>query len=203
MLVLPPPPLLYRQAVFIAILVKVEALPKEWKEYDVADVTEGLQNFIICVEMLLFALAHYFVFSHKPFVDPAAAKAPCIASCLRMLDVRDVADDVKEHFVDPIPRPKLPTITRRNKTKRGDTFETTPLIIGTPSLNSGPEHTAQLRTPRTNSEVSSEFSVVTYRDLDPRPAFGRTSQLPEEESPEQASRCSSEQDSPQNNSSTT
>ncbi len=186
---------------FIAILVKVEALPKEWKEYDVQDVAEGLQNFIICVEMLLFALAHYFVFSHKPFVDPAAARAPCIASCLRMLDVRDVADDVKEHFVDPIPRPRLPTITRRNTAKRGEKFETTPLINDTPSsFNSDTEHMPQLSAPRTNHEVSSEFSVLTYRDLDPRPAFGRTSKLPEEDT-EQASSCTSGQDSPPNSSS--
>lgn len=62
---------------------------------------------MVVVEMLLFAVAHYFTFSHKPYVDPAAAEVPCITACLRMLDVRDVAGDIKEHFVDPIPRPKF------------------------------------------------------------------------------------------------
>ena len=38
------------------------------------NVALGLQNFLICVEMLVAASAHYFIFSHKPFVDPAAAK---------------------------------------------------------------------------------------------------------------------------------
>ena len=32
-------------------------------------------------------------------MDPAAAQVPCIASCLRMLDIRDVADDVKENIL--------------------------------------------------------------------------------------------------------
>ena len=31
--------------------------------------------------------------------------------CVRMLDVRDVYGDVKTHFVDPIPRPSLPSKT--------------------------------------------------------------------------------------------
>ncbi len=164
---------------FIALLVKVQALPSEWKQYGVENVTEGLQNFIICVEMLLFALAHYFVFSHKPFVDPAAAQAPCIASCLKMLDVRDVADDVKEHFVDPLPRPKLPTITRRSRSKRGDE-ETTPLVNeGNPAAyNSDTEHIPWKLVPNAGVDVSSDFGILSYRDLDPRPSQGRMSSVP-------------------------
>lgn len=91
-----------RQAVLIAVLVKVGAIPETWEGPQ-----EKLQNFVVVVEMLLFAVAHYFIFSHKPYIDPAAAEVPCITTCLRMLDVRDVAGDVKEHFVDPIPRPRF------------------------------------------------------------------------------------------------
>ena len=100
----------HRQSVLIAILVRVGALPNSWKKYDMDDVALGLQNFLICIEMLLAAVAHYFVFTHKPYVDPAAAQLPCFTSCLRMLDVRDVYGDVKTHFVDPIPipRPSIP-----------------------------------------------------------------------------------------------
>jgi hypothetical protein len=101
----------------IAIIVKIKPISKLWKDqnYEDEDVAEAFQNFIICIEMLFFAIAHYFVFSHKPYVDPAAAQAPCIHSCLRMLDVRDVADDMREHFVDPIPRPSLDRIKIRRK----------------------------------------------------------------------------------------
>ena len=97
-----------RQSVLIAILVRAGALPNAWKKYDVEDLALGLQNFLICLEMLVAAVAHYFVFSHKPYVNAAAAQVPCFTSCLRMLDVRDVYGDVKTHFVDPIPRPSIP-----------------------------------------------------------------------------------------------
>ena len=90
----------------MSVLVKTHAIPDSWEEYDLQ---EGLQNFLVVVEMVFFAIAHYYVFSHKPYIDPAAAQVPCIATCLRMLDVRDVADDVRQHFVDPLPRPKFRT----------------------------------------------------------------------------------------------
>jgi len=48
--------------------------------------------------MFIAAVAHYFVFTHKPFVNPAAAQVPCLASCLKMLDVRDVGGDVREQM---------------------------------------------------------------------------------------------------------
>ena len=48
--------------------------------------------------MFIAAIAHYFVFSHKPFINPAAAQVPCLASCLKMLDVRDVGGDVREQM---------------------------------------------------------------------------------------------------------
>ncbi len=93
----------------IAVLIKAKVIPEELGSED-----ELLQNFMVVLEMFLFAVAHYFIFSHTPYVDPAAAQVPCIAACLRMLDIRDVAGDVKEHFVDPLPRPKLHQIIRRN-----------------------------------------------------------------------------------------
>lgn len=48
--------------------------------------------------MFIAAIAHYFVFSHKPFINPAAAQVPCLDSCLKMLDVRDVGGDVREQM---------------------------------------------------------------------------------------------------------
>jgi len=46
--------------------------------------------------MLVAAIVHYFVFSHKPYVNPEAAQVPCLTSCWTALDVRDVATDMKE-----------------------------------------------------------------------------------------------------------
>lgn len=51
---------------------------------------------LICIEMLVAAIVHYFVFSHKPYVNPEAAQVPCLTSCWTTLDVRDVATDMKE-----------------------------------------------------------------------------------------------------------
>lgn len=94
----------------MSVLVATGAIPPTWEEYDLK---EGLRDLLVVLEMLVFAIAHYFVFSHKPYVDPAAAEVPCIAACCRMLDVRDVAGDVKRHFVDPIPRPRFRLSIRR------------------------------------------------------------------------------------------
>lgn len=167
---------IFRQSVLISLLVKVEALPEAWKQYDLNDVDEGLQNFIICVEMLLFAIAHFFVFSHKPFIDPAAAQVPCITSCLRMLDIRDVADDVREHFVDPLPRPKLSIIKRRSKFPKEDTgsSENTPLVNNDDlSLVNGTVG-SDLKTdqgevkPSESCEKSLDYTLLTYGELDPK-----------------------------------
>lgn len=88
------------------------------------------QNFIICMEMLVAAIAHYYIFSHKPYIDPAAAHVPCVTSCLRMFDVKDMAEDVKEHFVDP-PRRQLSSVKRRFSRKSiqyKELNETAPLL---------------------------------------------------------------------------
>ena len=133
-----------------------------WEKYDDQEVAEGLQNFIICIEMLIFAIAHYFVFSHKPYIDPAAAQVPCIASCLRMLDVRDVAGDMKEHFVDPIPRPSLPRLM--SKTKMSRSSEAAPLLVSDNGERSG-NHDYESDTQTAAAFKETSMSVLTYERL--------------------------------------
>ena len=162
----------------IAILVKIKPISDLWadKNYKDEDVAEVFQNFIICIEMLLFAIAHYFVFSHKPYMDPAAAQVPCIHSCLRMLDIRDVADDMREHFVDPIPRPSLDRIKIRRKSRdksddratNGPEAESEPLLRGSVSSassvvleNGGPSSPGGSKL----NDGSLSFSVMTYGDM--------------------------------------
>ncbi|EDO47105.1 predicted protein [Nematostella vectensis] len=70
---------------------------KTWVFYTVEDVANGIQSFIICIEMLLFAVAHYYVFSYKPYLDTSSPPPPCCASLVSMCDVTDVRDDVAEH----------------------------------------------------------------------------------------------------------
>lgn len=123
------------------------------------------QNFIICIEMLVAAIAHYFVFSHKPFVDRAAAQVPCVTSCLRMLDIRDIYGDVKEHFVDPIPRPKIPMLRmkRRARTEVGETRNE--------EEEEGEDEEVEVRggasevVPLLNRDLQHSFSLLSYREL--------------------------------------
>ena len=168
---------LFRQSLLIAILVKVKPISDLWADqnYKDEDVAEVFQNFIICIEMLLFAIAHYSVFSHKPYVDPAAAQVPCIHSCLRMLDIRDVADDMREHFVDPIPRPSLDRIKIQRKSRdksddrstSGPATESEPLLRGSVSSSSSVvvENGGTSSGGGKFNNGSLSFSVVTYDDM--------------------------------------
>jgi len=153
----------------VSILVKTGVIPMSWKYGDsqehYIDMQEAVQNFLVVIEMVFFAVAHYFVFSHKPFVDPAAAQVPCITTCCRMLDIRDVADDFKEHFVDPIPRPRF-TSGRGIKDSRGNgdaniISEEAPLLrkqqVRTSDSESDSEKTVEL-----------SYGVVTFGELDSR-----------------------------------
>lgn len=171
----------------IAVLVKTRVIPASWHEYELQ---EGLQNFLVVLEMLLFAIAHYFVFSHKPYVDLAAAEVPCLATCFRMLDIRDIAGDVKEHFVDPIPRPKFRTGKVGDGTDAerggvggggGGNRENSPLLKN--HISNGTVSVRRQRGERTSDSDSSQiettqglsdlsYDVVTYRELQGRTAYG-------------------------------
>lgn len=69
-----------------------------------------LQNFLICIEMFLAALAHHYSFSHKPYVrNFPVSNLECgsingnsngswYSALLNMLDISDVHQDVSEHL---------------------------------------------------------------------------------------------------------
>lgn len=48
--------------------------------------------------MFVAAVAHYFAFSHVPYVDPHARPIPCCLSFMAMWDVSDVTQDVSDHI---------------------------------------------------------------------------------------------------------
>lgn len=69
-----------RQGVVISGLEFMHKIPSsvEWDEQQVGD---GLQNFLICVEMAGFAVAHRCFFSYRDFeADWRAARADGIAT---------------------------------------------------------------------------------------------------------------------------
>jgi Organic solute transporter Ostalpha len=73
------------QGVLIAILVFAGAI-KDVDEYSAQDIANGLQDFIICIEMFIISIAHHFAFSYKPYEINAGAKQPL----LRVSDIREL-----------------------------------------------------------------------------------------------------------------
>ncbi|XP_015747983.1 PREDICTED: transmembrane protein 184C-like [Acropora digitifera] len=78
-------------------LVGIISSKHSWDFYTVEDVANGIQNFIVCIEMFIFAIAHYYVFSHDPYIDRCSPPPPCCASFVSMWDVSDVRDDLVQH----------------------------------------------------------------------------------------------------------
>uniref|UniRef100_A0A668VUY0 Transmembrane protein 184C n=1 Tax=Oreochromis aureus TaxID=47969 RepID=A0A668VUY0_OREAU len=85
------------QAVVIALLVKVGIISEKrtWDWQSVEAVATGLQDFIICVEMFLAAIAHHFSFTYKPYVQEAE-EVSCLDSFRAMWDISDVRADISE-----------------------------------------------------------------------------------------------------------
>ncbi|XP_071087211.1 transmembrane protein 184C-like [Haliotis cracherodii] len=117
------------QSVVIAALAKLGVIPQNgpWLFYNsVKEEATGLQDFCICIEMFFAAVAHYFSFSHKPYMDEEADQSNCCSSFLSMWDVRDVRDDVIEH-ARYVGKGLTRRLVRRKDDKRG---ERTPLLNG-------------------------------------------------------------------------
>lgn len=132
------------QGVLIAVLVKVGVISEKhtWVFYTVEDVASGIQDFIICVEMFIFAIAHYYTFSHKPYVDPNSPPPPCCSSFVSMWDVTDVRDDLvlQVQSVESTVRGAVDVVRNKrgqNATKgKGNSTEATPLLTRQTSVDS-------------------------------------------------------------------
>ncbi|KAI5733833.1 hypothetical protein M8J76_016556 [Diaphorina citri] len=92
------------QSVLIIILVSNGLIPEmfdidQMKKDDIKSIASRLQNFLICIEMFLAAVAHHYSFSHLPFVDPHHKDISYLSAVSAMWDVSDVGQDIREHFV--------------------------------------------------------------------------------------------------------
>jgi len=65
--------------------------------YTDAEVSEGLQDLIICIEMFLAAWLHIFAFSHQDYKRDGAEKLTICGMIKTIFDVKDVAVDLKYH----------------------------------------------------------------------------------------------------------
>lgn len=86
------------QGLLISILER-EGLLKvrsDWTEYQVDTIAAGLQDFIICFEMLFFSLAHAYSFPAKPYMTEQRMNRTLLQSLRDMFDVQDVYQDLRE-----------------------------------------------------------------------------------------------------------
>lgn len=86
------------QGVIIAILAATGVISRLFDPDDVKHVPQGIQNFLICIEMFIAAVAHHWSFSYRPYVDYAQEQHGCCFAFLHMWDVSDVRRDFAEHI---------------------------------------------------------------------------------------------------------
>ncbi|KAL7306845.1 hypothetical protein TKK_0001006 [Trichogramma kaykai] len=88
------------QGVIIAFLVYFDVISTIFDTDDKADIkniASKLQDFLICIEMFLAAVAHHYSFSYKAFANSSQNQAWWDAF-RQMWDVSDVHNDIKEHL---------------------------------------------------------------------------------------------------------
>uniref|UniRef100_A0A7G3AUV0 Putative organic solute transporter ostalpha n=1 Tax=Lutzomyia longipalpis TaxID=7200 RepID=A0A7G3AUV0_LUTLO len=65
------------------------------------DLSAKLQNFLICIEMFLAAIAHHYSFPHEPFhinIPHFNSDRNWVSALASMMDFSDVQQDVSEHL---------------------------------------------------------------------------------------------------------
>jgi len=96
--------LCFSQGVVISILVYTGVITSIFgNSADPRLVGSKLQDFLICIEMFLAAVAHHYSFSYKPFVprkedQDIADVLGCWDAFTAMWDVSDVHRDLREHI---------------------------------------------------------------------------------------------------------
>lgn len=90
------------QSIVIALLAKEKVIHDvgSWTSEDVAT---GLQDFLICIEMAVAAVAHCFAFSYKPF-EHQDTRTPLISSAVHSASVSDVFNETSQTLIRPLGR---------------------------------------------------------------------------------------------------
>ncbi|XP_029615537.1 transmembrane protein 184C isoform X1 [Salmo trutta] len=150
------------QAVLIAILVKVGVISDKhtWDWDNVEAVATGLQDFIICVEMFVAAIAHHYSFTYKPYILEAE-EGSCFDSFMAMWDVSDIRADISEQ-VQHVATTNL-VLSLRNNTTPPPSGRT---VLGRPNKmyfgsTGRPEHTEHTGLLSAASQGGSEQDIVT------------------------------------------
>ncbi|KAF8876937.1 organic solute transporter Ostalpha-domain-containing protein [Infundibulicybe gibba] len=86
------------QSVGISILVAAEVIKKLGPYTEPENISVGLNDTLICLEMPFFAIAHLFAFSYTDFIDPRrsfVARMPISYAFRDAFGIRDVVEDTK------------------------------------------------------------------------------------------------------------
>ncbi|KAJ0403275.1 hypothetical protein P43SY_007579 [Pythium insidiosum] len=99
----------YWQSLMISLLETVGVISERWNIgcphcWDAPKIASALNDFVICVEMLMFAVAHHYAFAIEDFLNPppgassvpaSNVKAPLLANFMDAINVTDVRNDIK------------------------------------------------------------------------------------------------------------
>jgi hypothetical protein len=90
----------YWQGLFLSILVFLKAIPDDIEGYTPDNLATAIQDALICFEMPLFALAHWYAFSWHDYADNtiSAARLPVRYALRDAFGPLDLIQDTKETF---------------------------------------------------------------------------------------------------------
>ncbi|KAH8723643.1 organic solute transporter Ostalpha-domain-containing protein [Phaeosphaeriaceae sp. PMI808] len=90
----------YWQGLFLSILVWLKAIPDDVPNYSPDNLAAAIQDALICFEMPLFAVAHWYAFSWHDYADDtiSAARLPVKYALRDSFGPLDLIQDTKEVF---------------------------------------------------------------------------------------------------------
>ena len=90
----------YWQGFFLGILFWLGAIPDNVQGYTSDNLAAAIQDALICVEMPIFAVAHWYAFSWHDFADNSilAARMPIQHALRDSFGIRDLIEDSKDTF---------------------------------------------------------------------------------------------------------
>lgn len=90
----------YWQGFFLSILVWLGAIPDDVPGYSADNLAAAIQDALICFEMPIFAVAHWYAFSWHDYADDtiSAARMPVKFALRDAFGPRDLIEDTKETF---------------------------------------------------------------------------------------------------------
>lgn len=108
------------QSVLLSILISWGIITRGFtvdSTHDEVDIQRNVQDFLICLEMLIAAFAHVYVFSHRPFIDTNATvsheSGAIVNSFFRVIDFTDERSDLNDHFRQVYKKGKNTVMGRR------------------------------------------------------------------------------------------